>query len=62
MEILLKSLLEGDGNINGKGFKYTTKSKQLADDFQELALKCGYSAIIGNDGYYRISLTKTNTS
>ena len=48
LNILLESLVIGDGTYknfkNDKGFFYYTSSKQLANDVQEIALKCGYSA------------------
>jgi len=50
LEILLDSLMAGDGSIvkSGKSFKYryTTTSKKLSDDVQEIALKLGYSPTI----------------
>jgi hypothetical protein len=49
LKILLNSLLKGDGSEStskygsgSKSFKYSTVSKQLADDVYELAYKCGY--------------------
>lgn len=46
LEVLLESLLKGDGSKDGKRKYYWTSSKKLADDVQEIALKCGYSANI----------------
>jgi hypothetical protein len=44
---LLNGLFLGDGTFkNGKYQNYTTNSKQLADDIQEILLKCGISAVI----------------
>ena len=43
---LLRTLILGDGSKNGDGFSYATVSKQLADDVHEIALKCGYRAIV----------------
>ena len=46
---LLVSLIKGDGwkhAPNRNNFRYFTISKKLADDVQEIALKCGYSAIV----------------
>lgn len=45
--VLLNSLIDGDGNTrvseSGKiRFKYTTTSKQLSDDVQEIVFKLGY--------------------
>lgn len=49
LKILLNSLLLGDGfsteskyGTNSKSFKYSTISKQLADDVYELVYKCGF--------------------
>jgi hypothetical protein len=54
---LLLSLMEGDGGpANGQGsggYRYSTVSKQLADDVQELALLLGYSTSKAlEDGIY----------
>jgi hypothetical protein len=52
LKILLDALVMGDGSLyesRVKGLKYskyTTISKQLADDVFEIALKCGYSPMI----------------
>jgi len=48
---LLFSLLKGDGwqhqpKYNRNNFRYFTISKQLADDVQEIALKCGFGATV----------------
>jgi len=50
LEIILEALVEGDGRIltghlrgNTKAYSYSTVSKQLADDVQEMAFKCGYA-------------------
>lgn len=47
---LLMVMLRGDGYINDKSKKlqahYYTKSKQLADDVQEIAFKCGYATVL----------------
>ena len=61
LKIILKSLINGDGNVQGRGYRYTTTSKKLADDVQEIALKCGFSANISNDGFYRINIQKTKS-
>ncbi len=63
--ILLESLLAGDGTKNSKhGWKYTTVSRQLADDVQEIAIKCGMAASVTRDkeGFYRVYITTTRTS
>lgn len=44
---LLGTLMAGDGNWSKTGTgEYTTTSKRLADDVQELALKCGYCGVV----------------
>nr|WP_158293632.1 NAD-dependent epimerase/dehydratase family protein [Halorubrum sp. GN12_10-3_MGM] len=48
LDILLTTLIDGDGTQNGRGWKFYTSSPQLADDVQEIALKLGYSAVIGS--------------
>ncbi len=47
LKILIENMMKGDGHYGSHGKYYATNSKQLADDFQEICLKCGYSAIIG---------------
>ena len=42
--ILFDALMLGDGSSKGEGFIYYSKSRQLADDVQELALRCGFAA------------------
>lgn len=47
--ILLESLLDGDGyRVSDNFSQYITSSKQLADDVQEIAIKCGYYGYIAN--------------
>jgi UDP-glucuronate decarboxylase len=58
--ILFEALILGDGSQRGDCFTYYTKSKQLADDVQELALRCGYAAsvvshAVGRD-LYRVNI------
>lgn len=63
--ILLQSLLDGDGNRHSKnGWRYTTVSRQLADDVQEIAIKCGMSASVTLDkeGFYRVYISTTRTA
>ena len=65
LRILLKALLDGDGNKDGKNsWRYTTVSRQLADDVQEIAIKCGMAASVSLDkqGFYRIYLGTTRTA
>ena len=42
--ILFDALMLGDGTPKGEGYVYYSKSRQLADDVQELALRCGFAA------------------
>ena len=62
INIFLKTLFQGDGSkhiTHNFGFStYSTKSKQLADDVQELLLKVGYpSTVIPHDkGMYSVSV------
>lgn len=63
--ILLESLLAGDGTNHCKhGWKYTTVSRQLADDVQEIAIKCGMAASVTQDreGFYRVYISTTRTA
>lgn len=47
---ILNALVAGDGTVtgisSGDSYRYSTASKNLADDVQEAAFKCGYSAFI----------------
>jgi phage terminase large subunit len=55
LEILLDSLVAGDGTWYKRGYQghFVSSSKKLADDVMEIAIKCGYRASIteqqGND-------------
>jgi nucleoside-diphosphate-sugar epimerase len=65
LRVLLHSLLEGDGDKNGKNsWRYTTVSRQLADDVQEVAIKCGLSASVSLDKecFYRVYICTTRTA
>ena len=65
LRILLRSLLDGDGNQHGKNsWRYTTVSCQLADDVQEIAIKCGMAASVCLDpeGFYRVYMSTTRTA
>ncbi|NEQ36461.1 MAG: NAD-dependent epimerase/dehydratase family protein [Okeania sp. SIO3I5] len=58
--ILFNALIMGDGSEGGDCYTYYSKSKQLADDVQELALRCGYAAsvvshAVGRD-LYRVNI------
>ena len=45
LKYLLFAALDGDGTKNKNyGWQYATTSQQLADDIQEIAIKCGYRA------------------
>src|SRR5690606_6617480 len=59
LRVLLQSLLDHGGAQHGKtGWRYQTGSCQLADDVQEIAIKCGMAASVqlAPDGLYRIDL------
>jgi hypothetical protein len=51
LNILLEAMLVGDGscnsNTNGWRKTYWTSSKELANNVQEMVLKCGYSSLLG---------------
>ncbi|HKS27241.1 MAG TPA: NAD-dependent epimerase/dehydratase family protein [Pyrinomonadaceae bacterium] len=58
--ILFKALILGDGSRRGNCYAYYSKSKRLADDVQELAMRCGYAATVvshavGRD-LYRVNI------
>jgi hypothetical protein len=56
---LFNSMISGDGNVDGS--RYTTASKTLADQFQELCVLIGKSASIIEEGdsLYRITIRKS---
>ena len=57
--ILLDALILGDGSRRGDSVCYWTKSERLADDVQELALRCGYAAsksLTPGRDLYRVNL------
>lgn len=63
--ILLESLLDGDGNSHStNGWRYTSVSKRLADDVQEIAIKCGMAASVclDKEGFYRVYICTTRTA
>ena len=65
LRVLLQSLLDGDGDKNGKNtWRYTTVSRQLADDVQEIAIKCGMAASVCLDpeGFYRVYMGTARTA
>lgn len=71
LKILVDVMIKGDGTVNDKSLKFNgsfyTKSKQLADDFQEISIKCGYATLLyeperSNDNEYVVRLTENNTT
>ena len=46
LKFLFGSMMLGDGYYGLKGKSYTTTSKRLADDFQEICIKIGFTAQI----------------
>jgi len=57
LEALFSALMAGDGDADGG--RYSTSSKGLADDVQELALRLGFRAWVGEtDGMYRVLLSR----
>ena len=71
LKTLLDIMIKGNGWINDNSKKYHahfyTISKQLADDIQEIALKCGYVATINhydryNEREYNVSITENATT
>lgn len=65
LSVLLESLLHGDGNTQSRhSWRYTTVSKRLADDVQEIAVKCGMAAsvVLDPEGFYRVYLSTTRTA
>ena len=57
---LLDTLILGDGTDHGRGARYYSISKQLADDVQEIALKCGWAATITpKDNGYSVGISKS---
>lgn len=49
LNILLDAMILGDGCISGKNRRYVSFSARLANDFNEIALKLGYSVTHYND-------------
>jgi nucleoside-diphosphate-sugar epimerase len=65
LEVLLKALLDGDGGKTSKNsWRYTTVSKRLADDVQEVAIRCGKASSVTRDrqGFYRVYLGDARTA
>ncbi|UYZ40542.1 MAG: anaerobic ribonucleoside-triphosphate reductase [Candidatus Methanospirare jalkutatii] len=64
LRILFHWLVKGDGYEGNGNLDYYTKSKKLADDVQEIALKLGWNANIyekrkGSSKWYRVAISKT---
>lgn len=53
LKILYESFMDGDGTRRDRSDRYDTISWRLADDIQEIALKIGKAATIGNNSYYK---------
>lgn len=55
---LLSAMIAGDGWEHHRGWRYYSISKRLADDVQEVALKCGWACTISpKDGGYIVHLS-----
>ena len=53
-EQLFQGLIDTDGYVTGKGYEYSTTSKQLAKDVQQLAWSLGYNCrIVSRMGSYK---------
>lgn len=60
LQYLFKGLMESDGSTGINGEKtYCSVSKELAESFQILALKCGYNCYIGK---HKMSITSYSTN
>ncbi len=65
LEVLLEALLDGDGNRTSKNsWRYTTVSQRLADDVQEIAIRCGKTASVmcDREGFYRVYIGNARTT
>ncbi len=65
LRILLTALLDGDGNRHSRNsYRYTTVPPCLADDVQEIALKCGMAASVTRDpeGFCRVYVGTSRTA
>lgn len=49
LKLFLSTLIKGDGWNTKNGWGYKSFSKQLVDDVQEIAIKCGYGASSNKD-------------
>jgi hypothetical protein len=65
LRILLEAMMFGDGNIDWWGkWRYSTASKRLADDVQEIAMKLNMGATISYNkttGVYTVNITEGET-
>jgi hypothetical protein len=52
LRILRDTMMKGDGGFDLR--TYTSYSKQLCDDFQEICLKTGWRACVGNDHHVKV--------
>ena len=70
LEILLETLIQGDGTTNGRGWTFYKSSERFANHVQEIALKLGYGATVHDldrsdeDNYqtkreYRVGISPT---
>ncbi|MFH0752013.1 MAG: ribonucleoside triphosphate reductase [archaeon] len=64
LKILFDWMMNGDGYIANGNVEYSTKSRRLADDFQEVVLKLGWNANIyerkkGKFRWYDIGVSRT---
>ncbi|MCD6093400.1 MAG: ribonucleoside triphosphate reductase [Candidatus Omnitrophica bacterium] len=64
LKILFDWMMKGDGYIANGNVEYSTRSKRLADDFQEIVLKLGWNANIyerrkGKFKWYDIGISRT---
>lgn len=56
---VFSALMSGDGDVSGGSFRYTTKSKVLADQMQLLAVSLGYgSSVALEESLYRYNGTE----
>ena len=64
LQILINSLLAGDGTVCGVTPALGVNSPLLSDDFQEIVLKCGYGSTKHgySDGRFRVSVLSTQNS
>jgi len=61
LNILFEALILGDGSKYDTRYGYSTKSKRLADDVQEISLKLGYASTILKDKKTEIYILTIST-